>query len=470
VHKTSENMNIPNQMVWSRGGAASKIDLRSILRLNMPFTVLLFCAAFNWSYVKWISPVWGYGGLTYKSPDPLLLIFGYVLAAVVCASSPLTIRRPSQVIYWILYFTVYIPGLFVPLFLQLDNGLTLLLIQLSMAGGMLLIALSYRMPLLTLQRYPVSPKLFWTVFSIVLVLCNAILLFAFRNNLHLASLEQVYAVRFHSRQVAESYSGINYISNVLSFVINPFILAYGLCRRQGKLIALGIIGQIIVYSTAAAKSVLLSPLLIVAFYYSLRKDRGDWAPKMGLLCTGLFFFLTTLQTGANPGILFNLATVTLVRSFAMPGSFIGQYQYFFENFPHTYLGHVTGINLLIHSPYQLSTGMEIGNFYSGSSGEFGPEQENASFFAFDGIAGFGLPGIPIMCIICAAMFWLLDSCAGKYPIKYSAPALTMCTISLTNSSLFSTLLGNGLLVWMMLFILMPRNFLREDSRSLLKNC
>ncbi len=365
-------MRILKQMSRSESGDASKVNLRSILRLSMPFSVLIFCAIFNWSYVEWISPVWGYGGLTYKSPNPALLIFGYVLAGTLCVFSPLRIRRPSQVIYWILYFTVFIPGLFVPLFLQLDNELTLLLMQLSMTSGMLLIALSYRMPLIRFQLYPIRPRLFWAIFFIIFGLANAILFVAFRNNLHLASLKEVYEVRFRSREVSQEYSGINYISNLLNYVINPFLIAYGLYSKRRMLIALGSAGQIFIYATAALKSVLFGPILVVAFYYSLRKDRGGWAPKIGLLFAGLFFFLTTFVIGAKPGILFNLATVTLVRSFAMPGSFIALYEHFFENFPHTYLSHVTGISLLIHSPYQLPTGMEISTFYSGGGGQIRP--------------------------------------------------------------------------------------------------
>jgi hypothetical protein len=125
-------------------GRPKTIVLRAVLRFSMPLAILLYCASFNWSYVRWVSPTWGYMGLTYHTPNPALLVFGYILAAVLCAFSPLTIRRTSQVIYWILYFNIYIPGLFVPLFVQLDSSLTLLLLQLNMTGGMLLIALSYR--------------------------------------------------------------------------------------------------------------------------------------------------------------------------------------------------------------------------------------------------------------------------------------------------------------------------------------
>jgi hypothetical protein len=451
-----------NQTGWATSRGPRAITLRSLLHFTMPISVLLFCASFNWSYAEWLSPVWGYLGLTYRSPDPFLLTLGYVLAAGLCVVSPRKIQRPSQVIYWLLYFSVYIPGLFAPLFMQLDQKLTLLLLQLSMTGGMLLIALSYHVKLLAVHRHPLSAHLFWMIFVTLFLSCNVILLIAFHGSIHFASLKEVYGVRFREQQIAQQNLGIRYISSALSSVMNPFLITCGLIVRRRKLVALGIAGQILVYATAAMKSVLLSPVLIVAFYYSLKKDRGGWAPTVGLLFTSLFFVLTALAIGTSQGFVFNLASATLLRSFAIPGVSVGEYQHFFESFPHTYLAHVTGINWLISDPYDLSTGKEIGVFYAGDQGKYGAPNANASFFAMDGIAGFGLVGIPIMGVICAMMFSALDSCARKYSIAFSASALTMCAVSLTNGSLFTSFLSGGVMAFMLLFVFMPRYLLDID--------
>jgi hypothetical protein len=442
-------------------GTSRTIHLRSILRFSMPLAILLYCASFNWSYARWVSPTWSYMGLTYHSPNPALLVVGYIMAAVQCALSPRTIRRTSQVVYWILYFNVYIPGLFVPLYVQLDTSLTLLLLELSLTGGMLLIALSYRVKLLGFRRHSISPGLFWSIFSALYALCNVILVVAFRHNLHFASLSEVYTSRFKASGILQESVALTYVSSALSNVMNPLLIAYGLSASRYKPLVLGILGQVLVYSTAAMKSVLLAPLLIIVFYYSLKKDRGGWAPKMALLCTGTFVVLTALVIGAKPGLLFNVASSTLMRSFALPGLAIAEYQYFFEHFPHTYLGHVHGVNLLFANPYQMPLGLEIGNFYSDVVGGR-ISDANANFFAFDGIAGFGLPGIPMMGLVCAAMFWTLDCSARRYPIAISASALTMCTVSLANVSLFSAFLGGGFMLWMLLFIFMPPHLLSKS--------
>jgi hypothetical protein len=440
---------------------ATTIHLRSVLRFSMPLAIVLYCASFNWSYAQWVSPTWSYMGLTYHAPDSALLVVGYILAAVQCALSPRTVRRTSQVIYWILYFNVYIPGLFVPLYVQLDTSSTLLLLQLSLTGGMLLIALSYRVKLVRFRRYSMSPGMFWSLFSSLFVFCNAALLVAFRHNLHFSSLNEVYASRFQASAILRESVALTYVSSVLSNVMNPLLLVYGLSVGRYPLAVLGVCGQVLVYSTAAMKSVLLSPLLIVVFYYSLKHDRGGWAPKVALTCAGTFVMLTSLVIGARPGFLFNLASSTLMRSFALPGLAIAQYQYFFEHFPHTHLGHVHGVNLLLGDPYQMPLGLEIGNFYTDVVG--GRIQDaNANFFAFDGIAGFGLPGIPMIGLVCAAMFWALDCLARRDPIAISASALTMCTVSLANISLFSAFLGGGFMLWMLVFTFMPQHLFNKN--------
>jgi hypothetical protein len=443
------------------GRRARTISMDSVLRSSMPLAILLYCAGFNWSYVRWVSPTWSYMGLTYHSPDPALLVIGYIVAAVQCALSPRSIRRTSQVIYWILYFNVYIPGLFVPLYVQLDTSLTLLLLQLSLTGGMLLIALSYRIKILGFRRHSVSLGLFWSVFSSLFALCNLILVVAFRHDLHFASMSEVYASRFRASAILQESVALTYVSSALSNVMNPLLIAYGLSVGRYKPVVLGVLGQVLVYSTAAMNSVLLSPLLVIVFYYSLKNDRGGWAPKVALTCAGAFVVLTALVIGAKPGLLFNVASSTLMRSFALPGLAIAQYQYFFEHFPHTHLGHVHGVNLLFANPYQMPLGLEIGNFYTDVAGER-IQDANANFFAFDGIAGFGLPGIPVMGVLCAAMFWGLDCSARRYPIATSASALTMCTVSLANISLFSAFLGGGFILWILLFIFMPQHLLSKS--------
>jgi hypothetical protein len=144
---------------------------------------------------------------------------------------------------------------------------------------------------------------------------------------------------------------------------------------------------------------------------------------------------------------------------------MAQYQHFFQTMPHTYLGHVGLIGRFVPNPYELSMGEEVASFY-GITGKYGLTNANASFFAMDGIGGFGLPGILVMGLVCALVFWILDSCARDFDLKFSVPVLAMVIMSLTNVSLFTTLLGNGLIAMMLMFLLAPREM--RTSRAMVR--
>jgi hypothetical protein len=438
-----------------RRHVGKRISLRAVLGPSLPITILLFCGGFNYAYINWVSPTWSYLGLTYNSPDAALIILGYVFAMVLSLLSPRRIQRPSHVIYWFCFFVVYVPGLFIPLYLKLENSFSLLLLQLSLSGGMLLIALSYRISRFAIRSYPLDRRFFWTVFTAVYILGNAALIYTFQGMFHFASINDVYSVRTPAKHVFESAPAIAYVSQILANVMNPFLMGYGVSYRRRSLFVLGVMGDLLLYSTAAVKLNMVAPIAIVIFYHTLKRDRGGWVPTMAMLFAAMFFLLTGLAVGLQPGPLFNIASLLLVRTFTIPGSEMGEYQHFFSNMPHTYLGHVTGINHFLPNPYQLSMGEEVGSYF-GVIGKYGLSNANASFFAMDGIGGFGLGGILVMGVLCAVVFWILDSCARDYELKFSVPLLAMVIMSLTNVSLFTTLLGNGLIIWMILFILMPR--------------
>jgi len=384
-----------------------------------------------------------------------LHLLGYALALLLCTASPKKIVRPSQVIYWFCFFCVYIPALFVPLYLQLENSVELLLLQLSMTGGMLLMALSYRIPRLRVGTCPVESRLFWSVVGVVYIVANCALIYTFRDMMHLASFGDVYSVRTPAKLVLSANPAISYISQGLATVLNPLLMGYGLAFRRRGLFLLGAMGEVLLYSTGAAKQQLASPIVVLLLYLSLKKDRGGWVSLAGLVFSGVFLVLTTLAVGAQPGPVFNMAFLVLVRIFTIPGAEMGHYQHFFQNMPHTYLAHVGIINWLIPNPYELSLGEEVSSFY-GYTGKYGLTNSNASFFAMDGIGGFGLLGILAMGFLCALVFWMLDSCARDYELKFSVPVLAMVIMSLTNVSLFTTLLGNDLIALMLLFLIMPR--------------
>ncbi len=439
------------------------LRLRGIYRLSLPIVLFVYCGFFHWSYAHWVSHIWGLEeGLTYQAPDAFLVILAYFFSVSLCLVSPFVIRRPSQIFYWFLYLTVYIPSLFVPLFVRLENTETLVLMQLSITGAMLIIALAYRLPRMKLRRYPLSTRSFWSAFFVLYCAFNATVLIVFHGSLHFSSLQEMYSIRYQQGQVLGGVAGRGhsvtaYVLIWLSNIFNPLLIAYGAWKRRWVLLVLGTFGELFLYMAASAKGVLLAPLLVILCYYSLKNDRGGWVARLSYIFAGLSS-LPAAATIVNGSFVFLLGFLFLVRSTALPGLFFAQYQHFFTVFPHTYFGHVRGVSFFIPYKFQLPMGMEVSSFYHGGS-SLGYEENNASFFASDGVAGLGLPGVLLMGMVCAIVFWIFDSSARALPLYFSAPATIPVGLYLANVSLFTTLISYGLALWILLFLFLPREFL-----------
>jgi hypothetical protein len=238
--------------------------------------------------------------------------------------------------------------------------------------------------------------------------------------------------------------------------INPFLMGWGLYYRRRLVFLVGAAGQVYLYSTAGMKSILLSVIIIPIFYYLIRDKIVPFGLKVvwGLVSLYLVLIGIAILRGeeiSEPSFL--LMSIIFMRTFGFPGMLTGLYHDFFQDFPRTYFSHVHGIDWFLDYPYQNSLGIEVGSYYSRN-----PDlNANAHFWATDGIAGFGLPGIILVSLFCAIIFWVLDSVADRHNPLFASLVVSFAAINLSNTSLFTSLLSGGLGFVMILLYLLPRN-------------
>jgi hypothetical protein len=84
--------------------------------------IVLFVGSFQQVYLKWLYPVFGYYGFENSTPAMSYLLLAWCLSVVPALWMPIRLNRPSQLIYWVLYLTVFIPSMFVPLYVGLQNA------------------------------------------------------------------------------------------------------------------------------------------------------------------------------------------------------------------------------------------------------------------------------------------------------------------------------------------------------------
>ena len=416
--------------------------------------ILAYVGCFQWAYIHYLYPLFGYFGYDYNAPARGQLFLAWFLAVLPSLWMPLELRRPSQLAYWILYITVIIPSMFVPMYAALDSPGEIIVLMIVLCLGFAIAGLSYLFPLLPLRFHQVSNRSFWLGIATIAGLLLTWMVAVFHRQMQLVSFENVYDLRQSAGDIVDQ-SSANYSYMWLSGAINPLLMGWGLFHKRRWIFILGATGQVLVYSVLAAKSCLLSVLFIVGFYFLFKIRRIEFALKFclaALLVLGIAC-VSYNMAGENPGTVhLVLLAVVVQRMLSTGGLATAQYYDFFQRNPLTYLSSIKGISWFIHYPYKYPIGEEIGLAYSGTT----DLDATAHFWATDGLESFGVPGILFISLLCACLFLVLDSVAQKHDARLIALLISFAGLNLANASIFTSLLSGGLALLMIFIYFMPQ--------------
>jgi hypothetical protein len=428
--------------------------MQSHLRKVVFVIVALYIACFQWMYVHYLFPTFGYLGFEENSPSSFYLALAWALSLLPCLWMPIQLARPSQLAYWVLYINVLIPSMFVPLYAEMEPAREIAVLMLVLFAAFWVVGCTYRVPLWRTEPTQVSSRALWRGLATVFAVLSLWMMVVFRNHLHLVSFADVYDLREASNDMADG-GAVNYAFMLLTGAINPFFMAYGLFYRRRWLFLAGAAGQLLIYSVGGTKGALLSILFFPGMYLFLRIRRLPFGAAFPLACLALLAGClgAYVATGQEPGAFLWLAlAVVVARTLGMGGLLTAQYYDFFQQNPVTYWSHIKGVNWLISYPYQYPVGQELGLAYAGTT------NLNASthFLATDGIEAAGLPGLLLIAVFCGLVFWILDSAAQQHDPRLAALVTTYAAYNLANISIFTTLLSGGLgLLIVLLYFMSP---------------
>ncbi len=202
----------------------------------------------------------------------------------------------------------------------------------------------------------------------------------------------------------------------------------------------------------ASKTSLLAPgiLLLVALFLARKADRMHVNFVLGMLGLLLVPALLPFESGLLSLVKLWWVSIFHMRTLAVPALLESQYLAFFADNPLTLGSHVSGLKAIIPYVYDYDIPRTVGYYYYGDL-----VTSNVNFWAQDGIAGFGLPGLVGMSLLAAAVFWVLDSVAYRLPPPLVLTALSCVLLSFANTSLFTTLLTGGLGLLVLAFWCFP---------------
>lgn len=426
--------------------------------------ILGFIGVYIWVYITWLNPNFEYAGFSYEAPPWTYLILGILLSVIPATWMPIVLKRPSQLILWMLYLTVFIPSMFVPLFSAYRplHEIGAMMGVLSLGFCIMCIgsaASPLRFPKIRIPISTMVPAL-WLITFILL----AWVISVFAGHLRFVSFGEVYQViRFKGAEIAEG-TGVGYAVMWLAGVLHPYLMVRGLMQRKPLYFMIGAFGQILLYSTAGLKIILLSVVLIPMFYLVLKRKDAPFGLRItwGAVAVFLVLNLANLMVDDVSQTQFMLSALVFLRSFGVTGLTTGQYQNFFYEHQYTYFSHVKGLNLFLDYPYQSPIGNEVGYFYSSNL----DYNANAHLWAMDGLAGAGLLGIILVSLLCALAFWIMNSAAQGHNPVFTSLMVCFASFNLCNVSIFTSLFSGGLAFIIAIFYLLPTEDYSEGEESL----
>lgn len=425
-------------------------------RLLFVAAVLGLATVYQLTYAAWVADVhatWGFG---WRPPPPAYLAVSMVMAVAPALWMPLHFRRPSQFLFLLQYLIIYVPTLFVS-YHSLNPAVSpdrVLLLSATLLAGITILQAALWVPTVRIPVSPLPARAFWAVFWAFTAALGTYVAIKLTGSFRLAGFEEMYAVREETaRQVSESARLGGYAQLWLAGLCLPFLFSVAVYARRWWILPFVAAAYIFLLGIGGSKSLMFAIVFLLAISIWLRRQdarRGTWL-AVGLMVM-LAFPVTLVHSGpALEAVARWYVAIVNVRTFSIPQLLHLQYAEFFAVNPLTHGSHIRGISSIISNPYSTDVPYTVGEFFYGV-----PVGANVGMWAQDGIASFGLAGVLVISGVCALFFWVLDSCCARLRPGFVASCLGFAAVAFTNVSLFTTLLSVGVLFFLLMAPLIPR--------------
>lgn len=405
-------------------------------------------------YIQVVAPAFAYAGYKYHEP----LTYAPVVLAAVCALipglwMPIAIKRPSEVVYWFVYMLIFVPACVVPFYSADSDPWVIFLRVFCMFIALVVLAVPYRLPPLRLPQFSIPPIAFWIAIGAWCVFAYVLIGSEFGLQIGAIRLSEVDLMRADYK-VALGGTGrlVAYVLPWQGNVINPLLVAQGLVTANPFLLAIGLVGQLMIFSITGYKTVLFSGVLVLALLVALRNG-GKWF--------GVYIVWGAIALVVVPWVIDTMLGTPVLsflftrRIAAVPGMLTGYYMDFFSEHPHVYLSDSV-FRSFVDYPYFTSVSQTIGHTYFTAA-----TNANANLWAH-GFANFGWPGIIGMTVGLALVAWVVDGIAQHRDRRLASVLFAVPAFALTNSGLPTSLLTHGIGFAVLLLLMMPRS---EGTRA-----
>jgi hypothetical protein len=398
---------------------------------------------------------WDYFGFTYLLNNTAAAYAACLIAALPSLFMPVRATNLLQFSSFVVYLLVFVPSMLVPV-MQFTVGTrhTVYLFASTLIGASIFLLLC-RLRVKAFPRVSIDPSAFWIGFFVIYGGMTAITLRAYWGDLSFAGLDNanVYEQRVIGGEIGAD-ALVRYSMLFLANALNPFLIAYGL-KHNKYLAILGIIGEMLMFSAAALRYMLLLPIFTIGIYYLADRKGAVGSIRFfgGVAALALLFAPLMLTYNPVGGAVGSFLTLLYMRTLLISGMAFGVYDDFFSIFPHTYLSQSAFMRPFVDYPYgDYSVGQVVGLYIAPTTGANVLEL-NANFIATDAIAAFGVGSIPFISAGAALLLWLMARAVPEGRERMAAAALVGFLITISNTSMLTALLtGGGAIIVALLYL------------------
>ena len=428
-------------------------------RAAIPLGSLLYTFLYVQIYAVMAS-YWDYLGFTMLGYDRNYHFAAYFLVPLASLGLRNDDRTLGSFIMHVLFVVLFAPCIITPFLQGSFRFYELFTSGGLLAASFLFICWSVRWGRRTADVGPppslFTPGFFWAGLVGLWAALNLYVIASFFGQLRFAGFADVYEQRYLADSVAAGGLVFYAIFN-LAGAVNPLILALGLRRHSAGLVAMGIISQLLMYSTSALRSIIASTLVMIVLHFVLGREGP---PRNQLILPGILAVLVGgllfLPFYSIFGVIDQLMTIVFVRTIMTPGVIYGVYMEFFSVYPVTHFSHINIIGTFTEYPYGvLQIGQVVGEYMVQKSG-LEVINANANYLATDGLGSFWVAGIPIIGLVSAVLFRLTDRLLSKTDTRLCCMAMVGVLMSLANVSIFTTIVSFGGFLLVALLWAVPR--------------
>lgn len=401
-------------------------------KLHNILYALLYIVFFDYLWEHFESVYYAYQGVIYVS-DINHRVVGYIFALY-----PILFYRglinASSWVSIIIYFVGYVPlimGLCLDLPLDTRINIYPYYISLSIAMSSFFWADRGRISFKMGRKKMLDERFIW----VIAILFTLLLLIKYAGNMRLVNFSEIYQLREENR--ATDISAIGYIYGWCANFFYPFVFCLGLIRKNNKMLLIGGLAFLFLFSIMGQKSDLFAPLILWVLYRVVIWQDKYRANVMGPISIGIILLSIVLLVNVQKESVFIIAGLFLSRTLGVNAYHVPMYLNFFRENPYTYFSHINFINAITHSyPYKQSIGQMVAGNGSNS---------NAIFWLMDGVASCGVYGVVIISIIVFVFLLFLNGICNNRNKYFIYTMMLIPLVALVNVSFFTTVLSKGVL-------------------------